>query len=94
MTCNFTEINTEIKSVIIQHCSSKRLRTFALLETDLTLDKLLAKGCAFEISEAQATGIVESLSATHISDSTVNMVNNRRRQSKSPSARDKSHGSN
>ena len=90
-TCDFPEINHEIKSVLIQNCLSKRLRRFALLETDLTLEKLLAKGRAFEISEAQATGIEESLSSTHISDSAVNMVTNRRRQSTSRFARDNSH---
>ena len=68
-TCAFDDIHRELKSVIIQNCSSKRLRRYALLETDLTLDKLLAKGRAFELSDIQATGIEEALSSTQISES-------------------------
>ena len=56
-TCDFTSIDKEVKSAIIQNCSSKRLRRYALLDNELTLAKLLAKGRAFELSESQATGI-------------------------------------
>ena len=68
-TCAFDDLAKELKSVIIQNCLSKRLRRYALLETDLTLDKLLGKGRAFEISDIQATGIEEALSSTQISES-------------------------
>ena len=62
-TCNFQDVDREIKSAIIQHCTSKRLRRFAFLETELSLSALLAKARAFEISEQQATGIeTEALS--------------------------------
>eukprot|EP00794_Sanderia_malayensis_P003941 gene3941-4486_t len=62
-----------------QHCTSKRLRRFALLEPELTLDKLLSKGRAFEISDSQASGIENArvsspensadINFTHSSDS-------------------------
>ena len=62
-TCDFQDVDREIKSAIIQHCTSKRLRRFAFLETELSLSALLAKARAFEISEQQATGIeTEALS--------------------------------
>ena len=67
-TCDFADLDKELKSVIIQNCFSKRLRRFALLEPDLTLDKLLAKGRAFEISDIQASGIEESLESIHLSE--------------------------
>ena len=67
-TCDFADLDKELKSIIIQNCFSKRLRRFALLEPDLTLNKLLAKGRAFEISDIQASGIEESLESTHLSE--------------------------
>jgi len=60
-TCDFQDVDREIKSAIIQHCTSKRLRRFAFLETELSLSALLAKARAFEISEQQATGIETEL---------------------------------
>ena len=47
-TCDFTSIDKEVKSAIIQNCLSKRLRRYALLDNELTLAKLLAKGRATE----------------------------------------------
>ena len=67
-TCEFADLDKELKSVIIQNCFSIRLRRFALLEPDLTLDKLLAKGRAFELSDIQASGIEESLASSQISE--------------------------
>ena len=67
-TCEFADLDKELKSVIIQNCFSIRLRRFALLEPDLTLDKLLAKGTAFELSDIQASGIEESLASSQISE--------------------------
>ena len=67
-TCAFTDAEKEVKSVIIQNFNSKRLRHFALLETDLTLEKLLAKGRAFGLSDAQATGLEHALSSTSLAD--------------------------
>ena len=73
-TCDFTSIDKEVKSAIIQNYSSKRLRRYALLFNELTLAKLLAKGRAFEPSESQATGIEKSLKSTSISEEIVEAV--------------------
>ena len=59
--CEFTDLNKELKSAIIQNCQSKRLRRFGLREEDMTLEKLLAKARALEGSERQASGIEHSL---------------------------------
>ena len=42
--CEFGDLDREMKSSIIQNCTSKHLRRYALREETLTLDKLLAKG--------------------------------------------------
>ncbi|CAB4033104.1 Hypothetical predicted protein, partial [Paramuricea clavata] len=52
-TCDFENIDKEVKSAIIQNCLSKRLRRYALLDSEVTLAKILAKGRAFELSESQ-----------------------------------------
>jgi hypothetical protein len=77
--CEFHDLNRELKSAIIQNCSSKRLRRYALREEALTLDNLLAKARSFEASETQATGIeknlptvTESLNHVHLSKSSGN----------------------
>ena len=59
--CDFHDIDAEIKSAIIQNCTSKRLRRFALRENDLTLDALLTKARSLETSETQAASIEEKL---------------------------------
>jgi hypothetical protein len=59
--CEFTDLNKELKSAIIQNCQSKRLRKFGLREEDMTLEKLLAKARVLEASERQASGIEHSL---------------------------------
>ena len=62
--CEFPDLPRELKSTIIQNCTSKRLRRIAL-RNDLSLDALLAKAWSMEISEMQAHGIeAESESAT------------------------------
>ena len=73
-TCDFASIDKEVKSAIIQNCSSKRLRRYALLDNEVTLAKLLAKGRGFELSESQATGIEKSLETTSISDEVIEAV--------------------
>ena len=59
--CEFADTDSEIFATIIQHCSSTRLRRYALREDDLTLDTLLPKARAMEASETQARGIETSL---------------------------------
>ncbi len=56
-TCEFTDVGKEVESCIIQNCTSKRLRRYALLETDITLEKMLCKGRAFEARNRQAAWI-------------------------------------
>ena len=51
----YDNFDKELKSIIIQIFLSINVRRYALLETDLTLDKLLAKGRVFEVSDIQAT---------------------------------------
>ena len=48
------------KLAVIQICTSKQFRRYALREDDMTLNKLLAKVQALESSEAQAKGMKES----------------------------------
>ena len=50
-TCEFHDVSKEIKSAVIQNCSSKRLRRYALREDELTLDNLMAKARSLEASE-------------------------------------------
>ena len=59
--CEFHDLNTEIKSAIIQSCQSKRLRRFALRENALTLDALITKARSLEASEREATGMERDL---------------------------------
>ena len=75
-TCEFTDVDKELKSTIIQNCLSKRLRRVALRD-DLSLDNLPAKARSQEASEAQAKGIEE----THPTLEKVNLVNQKRKQS-------------
>ena len=55
-TCEFHEDDREIKSQIIQSCTSQRLRCRALRET-MTLQQILGFGRSLEISEREATGM-------------------------------------
>eukprot|EP00795_Rhopilema_esculentum_P015552 gene15552-6817_t len=59
--CEFTDLDKEIKSAIIQNCSSKQLRRLALREEKLTLAVLLSKARILEASDTQAKDIEESL---------------------------------
>ena len=56
----FIDLDKELRSTVIQHCKSKRLRRFGLREDKLTLDKLLSKARVFEASENQAEGMVQA----------------------------------
>lgn len=55
--CEFTDKDKEIKSQIIQCCSSSRLRRKALKTPKITLTNLLDEARSLEISEVQAQGI-------------------------------------
>ncbi|XP_020555459.2 uncharacterized protein K02A2.6-like [Oryzias latipes] len=55
--CEFTDLTAEIKTQIIQSCTSSRLRRKALREPEISLNDLLDYGRALELSEMQATGM-------------------------------------
>ena len=61
LNCEFHDVDSEIKAAIIQSCTSKSLRRFALREAELTLDALLSKARSLEMSETQAASIEEKL---------------------------------
>ena len=68
--CEFPDLNRELKSTVIQNCTSKRLRRIALRD-DLSLDALLAKARSMEVSETQASGIekltsLEKVTVNHV----------------------------
>jgi hypothetical protein len=60
-TCEFIDLNKELKSQIILGCVSSRLRRRALRESTLTLGQLLSHGGAMETAEKQATNIEQTL---------------------------------
>ena len=55
-TCDFADVDKEIKSILIQNCSSKRLRRYAFVEADVTLSQLLQK--PVHLSQAKFTLLV------------------------------------
>lgn len=68
-TCQFTDIDKEIKTVIIQTCTSSKLCRQPLQYPDLTLTELLAMGRAMAVAEVQAAGIVSiSVCAANFQD--------------------------
>lgn len=56
-TCDFKDVDREIKSQIILGCSSSRFRRMALKDYKLTLQELLDTGRALEMSETHARGM-------------------------------------
>ena len=86
--CEFADTDSEIFATIIQHCSSTRLRRYALREDDLTLDTLLTKARAMEASETQARGIETSLNLPapgYTTTDSANFIKNRMHPSASAS---------
>ena len=63
-TCEFHDLEKELKSAIIQNCISKSLRRYALREEKLTHDKLLSKARSLEASEVQARDIEDRLESS------------------------------
>ncbi len=56
-SCQFTEVDKEIKTQIIHGCRSHKLRIKALSEPTWDLNKVLSVGRAMELSEEQAADI-------------------------------------
>ena len=65
-TCEFSDIDKEIKPQIIQSCSSQRLRCKALRDATMTLHALLDEARALEVFEKQAKDIESSESANSV----------------------------
>lgn len=65
-TCEFQNTDREVKSQIVQGCTSTRLRRKALRDTKLTLTDLLSHGRAMETSETQAQGIEATTTSTSV----------------------------
>lgn len=63
-TCDFHSKDREVKTQIIQTCTSTRLRRRALREPDMTLTDLLTAARAMEMAEKQASGIEDNASTT------------------------------
>ena len=62
-TCEFADIEREIKTQIIQCCIFSRLRKKALRDSKLTLNALLA-----EVTERQVTGIEKPLATIKLDE--------------------------
>ena len=58
-SCDFHDIDREIKAQIVQSCSSTRLRRRALRD-DMTLKQLIDAGRAIELSDRQARTIEQT----------------------------------
>ena len=67
-SCDFHDIDKEIKSQIVQCGISSRIRKKALRDPSLTLEKLLQEARAEEISITQATGIEENLKSLNFDE--------------------------
>ena len=87
-TCEFTNVDFEIKTQIIQACTSQRLRRRALREPDIWLADLLLYGRTLERSEQEAQSMERS-SELPSADDVVNCVKTFSLQSKSHAS--KSH---
>ena len=67
VTCEFGDVDREIKTQIVQSCSSHKLRTKALENPSYTLAQLLDAGKAMELSKTQAANIEEKQSVNKLS---------------------------
>ena len=62
--CNFHDVDRELKTQIIQGCSSHKLRTRALTEPKWDLGKIIATGRAMELAESQAAEIEQTVTVS------------------------------
>ena len=75
-TCSFADKDGEVKSQIIQQCTSNKLRRFALREgSKLTLVGLLQTARMYEAADQHATEIEQSTASTLVNAVDVNAVN-------------------
>ena len=59
-TCEFGDVDREVKTQLICSCTSSKLRRQGLQDSGITLEQLLDRGRAVETSERQAKGIEAS----------------------------------
>ena len=81
-TCEFTNVDFEIKTQIIQACTSQRLRLRTLREPEISLADLLLYGRTLERSEQEEQSMERS-SELPSADDVVNRVKTLRLQFKS-----------
>ena len=74
-TCDFPDLNAELKSQVIQKCRSTKLRTKGLADLTMTLDELIKTGNAMDRAMEYAKGIEGK------TETTVNRVTTRGRSS-------------
>ena len=67
MTCEFADVDREIKTQIVQSYSSHKLRTKALENPSYTLTQLLDDRRAMDLSQKQAANIEESQTVNKLS---------------------------
>ena len=80
LTCEFTNTDDEIRSQIIQRCSSKNLRENALRDDNMTLAKLIEHARALENSTKQALDMEKGMdnSTQELATLRINEDENRR----------------
>ena len=66
VTCKFNNVDREVKTQIVQSCSSHMLQTKALENPSYTLTQLLNAGKAMELSKAQAANIEDKQSVNKL----------------------------
>lgn len=82
VTCEFDDVDREIKTQIVQSCSSHKLRTKALENPSYTLTQLLDAGKAMELSKTQAANIEETQSVNNLSSRRGNRGRRNRKSNK------------
>ncbi|CAB4038760.1 Hypothetical predicted protein, partial [Paramuricea clavata] len=87
LTCEFHDAGREIKSQIIQHGRSQRLRRKALIDPTITLAKLLEMGKAAELADSQAANLERTENISHFTTGSSKNHNKARFQSRSPGTR-------
>lgn len=78
VTCEFANTDREIKTQIVQNCTSHKLRTKALERSELTLTQLLDIGKAMELSKSQAASIEDKHDVNKLSRNSGNRSQNNR----------------
>ena len=67
ITCEINDVDREIKTQMVESCSSHKLRTRALENPSYTLTQLLDAGKAMELSKGQAANIEDKQSVQKLS---------------------------